>query len=1050
MNKAKTAAIAALACTMVLGAGAGVISGCKKKDKKPAVTVHEDILNGGFETGDFTGWTASGEYAFDADGVVKEEAVDGLDVTVTGKVGEYYFNGLAAANATSTGALQSDPFTLGGTGKIGFKIGSGSAKDKCYVEFLEYGTDAVLAKVSNEAYDEGFIDDDLVRVVVDLSAHTGKNIYIKVTDSGSTQKSHEYLHLDDFVVYKTAAEVTAAEAERTNLIRQYGRPIFENDTPEAKTIKNGDFEDGLNNWLVLEGDAYTPRCIQPSSNKFWTTREYNAEGSYFLDGFSVEEDRVGAIRSTTFTLAETGIISFLMGNTRQNIYVAVCNEEAIGDIEAGTELFTVSSKDSFLDNSRSINMLRRYVDASVYTPEATEDVPAPEAVNLIGKKLYIKLVDKRDGGDFGAICLDDVRCSMTEAEVKALEKSDYQWAMALAGRGSEEIKFTQEYYTKYDYLLPLEVLVVTDKADSVAVKAGATAVDLTQYLANVAAQYKDDAQKEHFTVEITSVNYKDADVTEGFEAFTLDASGMATVTYKVTYTEEADVYTTATFKVEVTDKYQIMNGGFETGNLAGWEVTSGNVHADRAVSGADFGWSGASYNQGGSFHFDGANGAAVDEEKETYTLKSSEFELGGAGVISFKLGGKAAVLRVYEKVSGAMIAEYRNPAFADIEHAHVEKGNRSLTMTTYYADLSAFKGATLYIELADVETDSWAILHADDIVTYYGGETAAVLAELSGKADAVVYTCEGGEKTTDIAWVAATNCAETDLVQIDTKADAYIEFTTAQSGHDLTQYISKVTGKVIGVANPVITTAITNVSDGTTNYTQGFESFSLEAGKTYTVTYTLTYNDGKEDLTASADFVIKVLNSYEIQNGSFETGDLTGWTVTDGTAFADVNVLSETIYWGSRDYNQEGNYHLDGWQGAGESATGTIKSTTFTLGGTGKISFRLGGNSGGGGAYISVKKADGTEIARFHNTKQRPADGDSDPVAEAYMWLYTFDLTTISGVSLGDQLYIEIVDNATADWGLLFVDDIRTYHTDETFEALGTQDTDWFEATNQI
>ncbi len=113
-----------------------------------------------------------------------------------------------------------------------------------------------------------------------------------------------------------------------------------------------------------------PNAIKSSSEKFWDTREYNAEGSYFLDGFLAGEERTGAIRSTTFTLAETGIISFLLSSANHNtIYVAVCNDEPIGDIAAGTELFKVSAKEVFKDNELSENMLRRYINASTYAPE---------------------------------------------------------------------------------------------------------------------------------------------------------------------------------------------------------------------------------------------------------------------------------------------------------------------------------------------------------------------------------------------------------------------------------------------------------------------------------------------------------------------------------------------------------------------------------------------------------------------------------------------------------------------------------------------------------
>lgn len=1067
MKKAKKAAIAALACAMVLGCGGAVVSGCKKKPV-PAETIHSDILNGGFETGDLTGWKTAGDMAFDVDGVVEDEKVEGLGFSVGGKVGTYYFNGLAATNATSTGTLTSEPFTLGGTGKIGFKIGAGSDNAKCFVEFIEHGTNTVLKKVSNEAYDAGFIEDELVRVVVDLSGHIGKNIYIKVTDNGTTQNSHEYLHLDDFVVYKDEAAVTAAEAERTSLVRMYGRPVFENDTPEAKTIKNGNFEDGLNNWQVMEGDAYTPKSISPSTEKFWTTREHNAEGSYFLDGYALGEDRIGKIRSTTFTLSETGIISFLLGNAGvHTIYVAVCNDEAIGDIEAGTELFKVYADEKFSDPNCTLNLLRRYIDASKYTPEDGEPV------SLIGKKLYIKLVDNASTGPFGAVNFDDVRCSMTEQEVLDLSVEDYLWATNLTGRGSEEIKATQKYYNDMNYPFGLPLMRFTAAPAGKSFNASATKVDVAAYLDDVKAVYAH-AKDDEFEYEIVKIDYDGNEITSDFNEVIFDKVGLATVTYRAVYkTDTAVEPLEGKFIIDVVNENMIQNGGFETGDLTGWTVVDGSVNVADAVSGAEFGFTSASYNQGGKYHFDGANAA---DENKTYTLKSTGFVLGGSGIISFKLGGRAATLRVYDATSGGLLGEYKNTQWNDSENPHVEKGCRNLTMTTYYADLSDFIGLTLYIEISDTETSNWGVAHFDDIVTYYGGDKETVLAELAGKYDEVHYACswdqsgevKSHEGNTTIPWVEAVNEIVPELVQITDKADAYVEVIGAQTGYDLSQHIGGVNGAVIGVEKPALTSAVKDIYDGETLYTENLTAFNLEAGKTYTVTYTLTYNDGTQDYTAEAEFVIKVVSEYEIRNGGFELGTLDGWTHEQGTGEGKIAgnaaISSDETHWGERiPHNKSGNYFFNGWNANNnEVCAYHLTSTKFTLGGSGVISFKLGGNA----TVLKVFLADGTQIAEFSNTEF--ADVNFPHVEQGGRWgtmtTYYADLHEY----IGQQLYIELHDVGNpSGWGVAFFDDIVTYYegsTDAVLTALAakadtvniyceyegdTYDIDWVLAQNE-
>lgn len=1004
MNKAKKAAIAALVCTMVLGTGAAALTGCSGCNPAKSDTVHDDIVNGGFEEGDFTGWKAEGDYAFDAEGVVEDEAVSGLSVTVGGKVGKYYFNGLAAANATATGTLTGEPFKLGGTGKIGFKIGSGSDKEKCYVEFIEHGTNTVLKKVSNEAYDAGFIDDDLVRVVVDLSEHIGKNIYIKVTDNGSTQKSHEYFHLDDFVMYKTDAEVTAANTERAEYISAYGRPVFEDNTPDAKTIKNGNFENGLNNWLVLEGDAYTPSAIQPSTNKFWGTREYNAEGDYFLDGFAVGEDKGGSIRSTTFTLGETGIISFLMGNTKYaSIYLAVCAAEEIGSIAKDTELFKVCSNESFRDPVYTLNLLRRYIDASSYTPEGGE------AVNLIGKKLYIKLVDGREGDDFGAVCFDDIRCSMTEEEVLALEKSDYEWAMALTGRGAEEISYTQNYYANYNYPVALPIMRFAQVARGVAIKAGASAVDTTQYIADVKANYGD-AEESDFTYKITNINYKNNNITEDFDAVVFDTAGIATVTYEAKYEE---MTLEATFEIEITNEYQISNGGFETGDLSGWTY-EGIANPGEAISAAPVYWAeDHPYNQGGNYHFD--SWAAQPNEGEVFWLRSTEFILGGSGYISFKLGGRTAELHVIDATSGVCLAEYTNTNYRqwDIQ-------TEGALMTTYFADLSAFRGITLYIELHDVGMSDWGIAFFDDIVTYY--ETAPT----AQKADTVTFK---GEQYT-LNWTEAANSIVPSLVQI-LDAPKNIFLTGAQTAYNLETVINAIEGAVIGQTDPTITKTIVKVSDGTDDITSGFDSLNLAVG-TYTVTYKFVWNDGTQDIENQTTLTINVISENEIANGGFETGDLTGWTVT-GVANANNAVIGDAYYWEKHPYNQGGNYHFDSWTAQpNEGEVFSLKSTVFTLGGSGYISFKIGGRTG----VVKVFKEDGTQIAEYLN----PVFSNLPISTEgAFMSTYFADL---SGY-IGEKLYIELHDVGTENWGVAFFDDIVTYY--ETAPTADDTDTVTFE-----
>ncbi|SFF03703.1 Sucrose-6-phosphate hydrolase SacC, GH32 family [Paenibacillus algorifonticola] len=180
-------------------------------------------------------------------------------------------------------------------------------------------------------------------------------------------------------------------------------------------------------------------------------------------------------------------------------------------------------------------------------------------------------------------------------------------------------------------------------------------------------------------------------------------------------------------------------------------------------------------------------------------------------------------------------------------------------------------------------------------------------------------------------------------------------------------------------------------------------------------------------------------NVYQIQNPGFETGDMSGWTVIRGQAFGQNSVSDEGTWWSEQiPYNQEGNYHLNGWK-YNEAETGVLRSSTFELGGSGWISFKLGAAKNPDKAYVNIVEADtGQVIARYGNSVfadvgfPNPAQG----MRLANMEQYKANLSDY----LGKKLYIEIVDNATSDWGLIFADAFFMYHESEPAEGIIAKD----------
>lgn len=161
-------------------------------------------------------------------------------------------------------------------------------------------------------------------------------------------------------------------------------------------------------------------------------------------------------------------------------------------------------------------------------------------------------------------------------------------------------------------------------------------------------------------------------------------------------------------------------------------------------------------------------------------------------------------------------------------------------------------------------------------------------------------------------------------------------------------------------------------------------------------------------------------SSADIQNGGFETGDLTGWVILDGTALTRAAVVpTSQLYWSDRSVYGEGEFYLDGSNNGTiqESLTGAIRSSKFTLGGDGYISFMMG--AGNGGSYVAL--CDGStdeELIKVENTYF------NDPALALTLLRMYMDASDY----IGRVVYLKVVDaNDGSNGGFAFVnvDDFR-------------------------
>lgn len=663
--------------------------------KAAALSTYIDVPNGDFELphgrGEWIGWTKR-EGAFHVRGLKSSDTVDGVQVE---KSGDTFFSGYDAGLPAMRGTLTSDVFQLTGTGIISFMMGAGLNKNLIYVEFFQEGKERPLARVANTDCDGVFITEQLITRTVDLSGYIGKNIYIKVTDL-DTGSNLSYVNLDNFHVCRTRAEVEAAQAQRARQLKEYKKDKTDfTENAASTTIVNGGFETGdLTGWKILEGQAIRESCIVPTSQYYWGDRMVYGEGNYYFDGSNngaIREAHTGAMRSTKFTLAGDGWISFMMGCGNGDCYVALC------DGRTGKELI-VQRNEAFNDPALPLTLLRVYMDASKY----------------LGQVVYLKVVNNNPAATgFAFLNVDDFRVSLTRAEVADLEAEQIEsiYAQTYNSSSYDDLTALRDYYDGYSYPVPMKPLLIRSGVKNKVVECGT--VDVTAMLGDGYASYDGQSLTDF---RVTGVTFDGKPVEGEWTAVDMRTPGQYQVRYDI---DCAGRHASSSFTVfAVENRGQLLNGGFETGDLTGWTVLTKGFNRNTAVISATSYWGDAlPYNQAGTYHLDGWNTGLA--EADTWSVQSSVFHLSGSGYISWRMGGKAAAMRVY-RADGTQIAYVKQTRFNDVNYPYLSKGGSWADMGTYVLDLSAYLGEDLYIILQDEKVEGgWANAFFDEIITYY-------------------------------------------------------------------------------------------------------------------------------------------------------------------------------------------------------------------------------------------------------------------------------------------------------------------------------------------
>lgn len=583
--------------------------------------------------------------------------------------------------------------------------------------------------------------------------------------------------------------------------------------------------------------------------------------------------------------------------------------------------------------------------------------------------------------------------------------------------------------------------------------------------------------------------------------------------------EFADPQTEGNFFTKVTDYateatapsiYDIANGDFELGSLAGWTILEGEAFSNEGVNTESVWWNeNITYSRDGNFHYGKYNPSA------TGVMRSTDFVLGGSGYITYKLGGCSDNSKTYlrfmvKQADGSVVevARYSNFKYWNYQFPYVQNGMRLLNMVQYYADLSKYIGETMYIEVVDMNNspDELGCITLDSVKTYWpekplwiDSESFLATYESDIMPDSEYQVVNGGFETGDLtgwtldgeigvvtnangwwnenlpynkkgAWLFSGIDHESGKGTLTSSAftvggSGYISFMLGGGGNPLECYISIIdaeTGEeLVRYANRLFNDkgiGIINNGSNLANMVWYKADLSQYMGRSLkicvvdnatngwgliTVDSFVTYYKNIAGVPAKANLAVDIKpaplpdtilgenNPYQVTNGDFESGDLTGWTLETTYGTTDMGYVSgQDVFWKNADklYNKDGRFlftgveDVNGWM---EGAKGTLTSSAFTVGGCGFITFKLGGGYNQN-CYIEIVDAEtDTVIAKYHN--------DNAESNEGRMFRFKANLSA----HMGSEVYIRVVDNASEAWGCLAVDSFITYYssTEELPEA---------------
>lgn len=1025
-------------------------------------------LNGGFETGDLSGWTVEYGDAFNDDCVISDKTftfandVNHNEISVEA-TGNWYLSGKSYSGnyvGARTGAIRSTEFVIPKDGQISMKLAGGArtlGKDEgaafkdeekiCFVGIYRASDNRLIAKQTNEYFNEHTEDyvnpdkyasgachtDNFNSYTLNLSEYAGDKAYIRIVDNDDGFY-YGYLAVDDIRVGADAE----AQAEGGFFVKS---KLYQTEAqaPSRYEIANGGFETGsLAGWTVLSGEAFSHDGVN-TEKVYWNENiPYDRDGNYHYGYYRPET--TGEMRSTDFELGGSGYISWKLGGCRDNgkSYISIMTSEGDREIARFSNFkFNFSPFPVYENGLHHLNLVQYYTRL-------------PN--DYIGTKLYIKVVDNSDSGSVdNCVILDSVQTYWEKtpdwkygeayyAEFDEDNRAATEYQIVNGGfervnennepvgwtYGGERIGDVSTADTWWNEALPFNKRGrsffngLTNEGGRGTLTSSPFKVGGSGWIT-----YLFGGGKNPSLCYLSIVDAAGGEELARFSNSFFSDKGVGTVNYgsnlanMVWYKADLSEFSGRTVKIRITDNATGDWGLITADSFVTYYEKAEDVPA-QAVYAPDHAKTDKTKLLALVDEALTERGDYTDDSFNAYTRILNE----ARDLLGDKFAPQPTVNGLVKSVRNArnnltVRVPVRNEL--PLPELKIAKGYSKTFNAAYYVDILGLSSITYSAATSD-ETALTVECTPDGLVKLTAGEveedTSAevTVRVLYKELPAFVY-----KVTVNIVSSTAPQPAENPERFVDKYASSDkdgITINFADYIDNPADYTLSFTAEIDGVPVEL------NGSELRYPITEEYGENAVET----VINVTVAFIEYDEPRTLGFDFKLYVCDTtkYRVQNGGFETGNLDGWEIlTNGM---NGGVISAETYWGERlPYNQAGNYHLDGWNtGIDESLSWAVRSSQFVLGGSGYISLRMGGRA----AAVTVFKADGTQIGYYTQTRCSDANfpfvGDgSGNGSWADMGTYFIDLRDY----IGETLYVELHDVVVnGNWAHAFFDEVVTYY----------------------